>query len=122
VEAHDDPTNLDSWLIGQLRAEPPTSRLGELLLDENTAAARIEELEALVAELRAQIPPQLRAVPAGHVLFAPTPHGYAVVEVDGPPPSPDDSVLLDGRRYRVERTGRSPFPGDRRQCLYLAAE
>jgi hypothetical protein len=31
-------------------------------------------------------------------------------------------VLLDGRRYRVERTGRSPFPGDRRQCLYLAAD
>jgi hypothetical protein len=122
VEAHDDPTNLDSWLIGQLRAEPPPSRLGELLLDENAAAARIEELETLVAELRAQIPPALKAVPAGHVLFAPTTHGYAVVEVDGPPPSPDAPVLLEGRRYRVERTGRSPFPGDRRQCLYLAAE
>jgi hypothetical protein len=58
VEAHDDPTNLDGWLIGQLRDQPPPSRLGELLLDENAAAARIEELEALVAEQRAQVPPQ----------------------------------------------------------------
>ena len=122
MEAHDDPTNLDSWLIGQLRAEPPPARLGELLLDESAAAARIAELETLVAELRAQIPPQLKAVPAGHVLFAPTARGYAVVEFEGPPPSPDATVLVDGRRYRVERTGRSPFPGDRRQCLYLAAE
>ena len=100
MEAHDDPTNLDSWLIGQLRAEPPPSRLGELLLDENAAAARIEELEALVAELRAQIPPQLKAVPAGHVLFAPTAHGYAVVEVDGPPPS----------RRRSGAARRAPVP------------
>jgi hypothetical protein len=122
VEAHDDPTNLDSWLIGRLRAEPPPSRLGELLLDENAAAARIEQLEALVAELRAQIPPQLRPVPSGYVLFAPAAHGYAVVEVDGPPPPLDAPVLVDGRRYRVGRTGRSPLPGDRRPCLYLAAD
>ena len=112
MEAHDDPTNLDSWLIGQLRAEPPPSRLGELLLDENAAAARIEELEALVAELRAQIPPQLKAVPAGHVLFAPTAHGYAVVEVDGPPPSGAGAA----RRARTAWATASPFPGDRRQC------
>ena len=122
MEAHDDTTNLDGWLIAQLRDQPAPSRLGELLLDESTAAARIEELESLVAELRAQISPRLQPVPRGHVLFAPTAHGYAVVEVDGPPPSPDAPVLLDGRRYRVERAGRSPFPGDRRQCLYLAAE
>jgi hypothetical protein len=122
VEARDNPTNLDGWLIGQLRAQPPPSRLGELLLGERSAAARIEELEALVVELRAQIPPRLREAPRGHVLFAPSTHGYAVVEVDGPPPSLHAPVLLAGRRYRVERAGCSPLPGDRRQCLYLAAE
>jgi hypothetical protein len=122
VEAHDDPTNLDGWLIGQLRDQPPPSRLGELLLDESAAAARIQELEALVLELRAQIPPRLHALADGHVLFAPTSRGYAVFEVDGPPPPPGAPVLLEGRRYRVERTGRSPLPGDRRQCLYLTAE
>ena len=122
MEPRDDPTNLDGWLIGQLRDQPAPSRLGELLLDENAAAARIEELEAQVAELRAQIPPQLHEVPRGHVLFAPTARGYAVLEVEGPAPSLAAPVLLDGRRYRVDRAGRSPFPGDRRQCLYLTAE
>ena len=72
MEAH-DPENLDGWLISRLRDQPPPSRLGELLLDESAAAARIEELETLVAELRAQLPPRLRAVPRGHGLFAPAP-------------------------------------------------
>ena len=122
MEAHDDSTPLDGWLIGQLRDQPAPSRLGELLLDEGTAAARIEALEALVLELQAQLPPRPHEVPRGHVLFAPTPQGYAVVEVDGPPPRPDEPVLLEGRRYRVERVARSPLPGDRRPCAVLAAE
>ena len=86
MEAHDEPTNLDSWLIGQFRDQPPPARLGELLLDDSAAAARIDELEALVDRLRAQIAPP-RPVARGHVFFAPTPRGYTVVEVDGEPRS-----------------------------------
>ena len=122
MEAHDDPTNPDGWLIGRLRDQPMPSRLGELLLDESAAAARIEELEARVGELQAQLAPRPHAVPRGHVLFAPMPRGYTVVEADGPAPPLDAPLILEGRRYRVERAGRSPLPGDRRQCLFLAME
>jgi hypothetical protein len=121
VESQDDLTRLDSWRIGRLREQPRASRLEELLLDDTTAAARIELLEALVTELQSQLPqpaPEVR----GHVLFRPTANGYALHELDGAAPELDQPVLVDGRRYRVERVGRSPLPADRRPCLYLAAE
>jgi hypothetical protein len=121
VDTHDPSSALDGWLIGRLRAEPRASRLGELLFDDQTAAARIEELEALVLELQAQLPSP-PSTAAGHLLFRSTAHGYELRELAGPPPRQGDPVLLDGTRYHVERIGRSPLPGDRRPCLYLEAE
>jgi hypothetical protein len=119
VEANDDLTRLDGWRIGRLREQPRQSRLEELLLDELTPAARIEMLESLVAELQSRLPappPSAR----GHVLFRPAAGGYALHELDGPSPEPGQALLVEGRRYRVERVGRSPLPGDRRPCLFLA--
>jgi hypothetical protein len=122
VESQDDfITRLDSWRIGRLREQPRAARLEGLLFDDTTAAARIELLEALVTELQSQLPLPAPAV-RGHVLFRPTSSGYALHELDGAPPELDQPVLVDGRRYRVERVGRSPLPADRRPCLFLAAE
>ena len=121
METHDSSPSFDGWLIRRLRAEPRTSRLGELLLDDPTAAARIEELEALVLELQAQLP----AAPPraeGYVAFRPARDGWAIAEIDGRHPAPGEPLLLDGRRYRVDRIGRSPFPRDARPCVYLAAD
>lgn len=121
MDTHDSSSALDGWLIGRLRAEPRASRLGELLFDDQTAAARIEELEALVLELQARLPPPALVV-AGHLLFCPSASGYTLVEADGPPPAAGEPVLVGGRRYRVERLGRSPLPRDARPCVFLLAD
>ena len=121
----------DSWLIGKLRAIPRRHRLEEILLERRLRdldvpglAAHIAELELQVAELSTRLAPEER--PPGHVLFFPTPDGYAIVEADEPPPPVDRLLMLDGPNsgavYRVQRVGRSPFPGDRRPCLYLEVE
>jgi hypothetical protein len=123
VESSEHVSHLDSWLIGRLRDTGRASRLGELLLDESSVAARIEALEDMVLALQARLDEEIgRVRPAvtGHVLFRPTHHGYDVVELDAPPPELGQPVIVDGRRYHVERVGRSPFPADRRPCLYLA--
>ena len=120
MESRDDLTRLDGWLIGRLRGQPHAARLGDLLLDNRSVEVRIKVLESLVAELRAQLPRE-RTPAAGHVLFRPTPNGYVLLELEGPPPELDQPLLVDGHRYRVERAGRSPLPADRRPCLFLAA-
>lgn len=116
MDSYEHVSELDSWRIKRLREQPRASRLDRLLLDEGGGATRIGELEARVLELEARLAAQ---APAGHLLFRPTPHGYALVEVDGPPPELDQPLVVDGRRYAVQRTGRSPFPADRRPCLFL---
>jgi hypothetical protein len=120
VESRDDLTTLDGWLIGRMRGQPPAARLTDLLLESGSVEARIATLESLVAELRSQLPPE-REPAAGHVLLRPSASGYTLLELDGPPPELDQPLLLDGHRYRVERTGRSPLPADPRPCLFLAA-
>jgi hypothetical protein len=121
VESQDDLTRLDGWRIGRLREQQRVSRLEGLLLDDTTAAARIELLESLVAELQSQLPPPAPEI-RGHLLFRPTSNGYVLHELDGTAPELDQQVLVDGRRYRVERVGRSPLPADGRPCLVLAEE
>ena len=116
----------DGWLIGKLRALPRRHRLEEILLDRRLReldvaglAAHIADLELQVSELTARLVPD--GPPPGHLLFFPTPEGYAIVEGDEPPPPVDQLLLLDAGVFRVQRSGRSPFPGDRRPCLFLEA-
>jgi hypothetical protein len=117
----------DGWLIARLRALP-RRRLEDLLLDRRLRhldvggiADHLERLETEVATLRAQMSaPDAR--PPGHVLFLPTPTGYAIIESDEAPPPTGQLLLLDDGCFRVQRMGRSPFPLDRRPCLFLEAE
>jgi hypothetical protein len=116
----------DSWFIGALRALPRRRRLEEIMLDRRLRdldvdglAAHIHELETQVADLTARLAPVQR--PPGHVLFFPTPTGYEIVEADEPPPPVGQLLLLDDGCFRVHRLGRSPFPFDRRPCLFLEA-
>jgi hypothetical protein len=117
----------DRWLIARLRALP-RRRLDELLLDRRLRhldvgglVDHLERLEAEIALLRAQMTaPDAR--PPGHVLFRPTPAGYAIIEADEQPPPIGQLLILDGGCFRVQRVGRSPFPLDRRPCLFLEAD
>jgi hypothetical protein len=117
----------DGWFIGTLRGKPRRRRLDEILmnrrlrdLDVAGLTAHIDKLEAQVTELTARLAPEAR--PSGHVLFFATAGGYEIVEADEPPPPVGQLLLLGDGCYRVHRLGRSPFPGDRRPCLFLEAE
>jgi hypothetical protein len=117
----------DGWLIARLRGLP-RRRLDDLLLDRRLRHLdlaglidHLERLEAEIASLRAHMTAAVER-PSGHVLFLPTPDGYAIVESDADPPPTGQLLLLDDGCFRVQRVGRSPFPLDRRPCLFLEAE
>jgi hypothetical protein len=117
----------DGWLIAHLRGRPRRHRLEEHLLDRRLRgldiqglAEHLNKLEAEVAEMRERLHgEEPEEPPAGHVLFFPIPDGYEVVEADEPPPPISRLLLVDDRWFRVVRVGRSPFPRDRRPCLFL---
>jgi hypothetical protein len=118
----------DGWLIARLRALPCRRRLDDVLfdrrlrhLDVTGLIDHLDRLEAEIAELQARLNVAEQR-PAGHVLFLPVPGGYAIIESDAPPPPVDQLLMLDDGCFRVQRTGRSPFPLDRRPCLFLEAE
>ena len=104
--------------------------LGERLVDTESAYAdagkalrrSIERLGAAVVEADARIADQIPVSEAeGCVAFAPTPEGYRLVEIPGPPPEIGSAVVLevcDGPLV-VTRYGRSPLPLDGRPCAYL---
>ena len=54
------------------------------------------------------------------VLFAWSPTGYRLHELDGEPPEPGSEVELDGQRLEIVKLGASPLPGDPRLCAYTA--
>jgi hypothetical protein len=119
----------DSWFIAPLRGLPRRRRFEQLLLDRRlrgldvTALAdHLDRLEAEIVDLTARLGRAEGERPPGHVLFFPTPAGYAVVEADEPPPPVGQLLLLEHGCFRVQRVGRSPFPRDRRPCLFLEAE
>lgn len=103
---------------------------------EQVAAEREAALEAISAELttreerssaEASAPTPLRLPggsvapglePTGHILYVPG-GGYRVVERSGRAPYVDERVEVDGLTFVVTRVGRSPLPGDRRECAYL---
>jgi hypothetical protein len=118
----------DNWFISQQRSRPRRRRLEEMLLDRRLRgldikglADHLDTLEAEVAALKARLIRAEGERPPGHVLFVPTPDGYEVVEADEPPPPVGQLLLLDDGCFRVQRVGRSPFPRDRRPCLFLEA-
>jgi hypothetical protein len=45
--------------------------------------------------------------------------GYALDEIEEPPPDPGTRVERGGRLYTVWRLSPSPFPGDARRCAVL---
>jgi hypothetical protein len=119
----------DNWFIAQLRVLPHRRRLEELLLDRRlreldvkSLADHLDKLEAEIAELTARLEGEEPERPPGHVLFFATPAGYEVVETDETPPRVGQLLMLENRWFRVQRIGRSPFPGDGRPCLFLEAE
>lgn len=120
---------VDSWFIAHLRGLPRRRRLEELLFDRKLRALDIEalvdhvdRLEEEIAALTARLERGGPERPPGHVLFFPTPDGYEVVEASESPPPVGQLLMLEHGWYRVLRVGRSPFPNDRRPCLFLEAE
>jgi hypothetical protein len=119
----------DSWFISHLRGLPRRRRLEDLLIDRRLRGFdmkglvdHLDRLEDEVIDLKARLGRAERERPPGHVLFHATPDGYVVVEASEPAPPVGQLLLLEAGCYRVHRVGRSPFPRDRRPCLFLEAE
>jgi hypothetical protein len=58
---------------------------------------------------------------ARHLAFVSTVEGYALIELQGPPPPVGTNVDLPNRRgsFRVAKVGVSPLPNDPRVCAYV---
>ena len=66
--------------------------------------------------------PQPAAPDGGWLAYVSSPHGYALAELPGSPPSPGDALELDGAPHRVVRFAPSPLPGDARRCAVVERE
>jgi hypothetical protein len=55
---------------------------------------------------------------ARSLLFAWSPQGYHLRELDGEPPEVGTELADDGHRLLIVKIGASPLPGDRRRCAY----
>jgi hypothetical protein len=89
-------------------------------LDElEVLADGIEQLESRIAALEAAIVPEEPEVAFGHTALLCRPGGYAVLELESPPPVVGEVITLDDVDFTVSRLAPSPFPGDRRRCAIL---
>lgn len=108
------------------------TRLDARLREARERLDRLEERAGPAAALGAEPPARQSPSPAepsavisggvsGHVLFVPSPAGYGLVDRDGAPPAPGQTVTLPEREaaFVVSKLGSSPRPGDRRPCAYL---
>lgn len=84
-------------------------------------SARIEELEAKLRAIEEHPGIDHEAVLAAtkHTRLLCSVSGYALSEVDAPPPPAGTSVDLDGSTYTVWQIGPSPLPNDARRCAIL---
>ena len=84
-------------------------------------AARIDELEAKLRAIEEHPGIDHNAVRAAttHTRLLCSPSGYALSEIDAPPPPAGTTVDHDGSPYTVWQIGPSPLPGDARRCAIL---
>lgn len=54
----------------------------------------------------------------GYLLMVWSPAGYTLREMDGDPPAPGYEFEDGERTLVVNKVGASPFPGDRRTCVF----
>ena len=91
-----------------------TSALEQELHSLRAQVVELQELETR----RAATPPQ----PDSHLRLVALPTGYALSETPEPPPQVGELIGIDGKRYAVASSGRSPLPGDERPCVLLLVE
>ena len=91
--------------------EPPAEAL----------VARVAHLEAKLRAIESHPAIDGAAVRAAvtHTRLVCTPSGYALADVDAPPPPPGAAVEHEGETYTVWRIGPSLLPGDSRRCAIL---
>lgn len=115
--------------IAELEAEleAAVATREELVIATRLGAARINELGAEVASLRAEAEERHAEATAAaeaaaehaHLLFVPSADGYGLVEWPGPSPASGALLDVDGRSFLVRRVGASPLPGRRLRCAFL---
>ena len=84
-------------------------------------AARIDALEAKLRAIEEHPGIDHEAVRAAttHTRLLCFTSGYALTEVDAPPPPAGTTVDQDGSSYTVWQVGPSPLPSDSRRCAIL---
>jgi hypothetical protein len=88
-------------------------------LDELSALGdQVTDLEARIERLDRPAAAPVRLV-VGHTQLLCRPGGYAILELESPPPQIGDVVVAGGEQFVVSRLVPSPFPGDRRRCAVL---
>jgi hypothetical protein len=105
-----DPSNLRATLFDTSFAERQTA-----------LAARIDQLEAKLRAIEEHPGIDHEAVRAAttHTRLLCSPSGYALSEVDAPPPAAGATIEHDGTSYTVWQVGPSPLPDDARRCAIL---
>jgi hypothetical protein len=104
-----------------------SSNLRATLFDSSFAerqaalSARIEQLEAKLRAIEEAPGIDLEAVRAvtTHTRLLCSPTGYALSEVDAPPPEAGSTIDHEGSSYTVWQVGPSPLPSDARRCAIL---
>ena len=101
--------------------EPPPARTELPSEVERFLCAALDELESVAARVGAleeRLGPRPET-PGGYAAFLCRSGGYAVRELDGPPPPFGAVVTLDDERFVVVGARTSPFPQDARPCVVL---
>jgi hypothetical protein len=110
------------------RGAPRDSRnLRATLFDSSYAerqaalTARIEQLEAKLRAIEEVPGIDREAIRAAttHTRLLCSPSGYALSEVDAPPPPAGSTIEHEGSSYTVWQVGPSPLPADARRCAIL---
>jgi len=111
-------------------AEAFTNRIAELedalvveVAGKNELETAVAERDDRIRELEELVREQPWASSERHLLFFRSADGYALVELDGPPPLPGARVDAPGAAEAqvVTRVALAPLPGHALPCAYLVA-